>query len=88
MSTRYDRFEVDKYDTFGNNSDVSWYRTPSGNRARYENLLSDDNDAFLLLDEGDLRPGQQLLPLTQDQEVQLQNVRDVLERCSREKHGY
>ena len=86
MSARYEDFDVDLYHTFGRSVGGSMFTTPTGNRDSYENFLSgeDEDIRFVVLARGDLRLGQRLLPLTQEQEVQLQNVLDVLERCRRE----
>ena len=93
MSRRYESFDVSIYRTFGAHSGGSTFITPNGNHASYENFLrGEDGEVedirFVVFTGGHLRPGQQLLPLTQDQEVQLQNVHNVLERCSRELHRY
>ena len=88
MSKRYESFHVLFYDTFGNNTGGRRFTTPSGNRDTYEQLIRYGDDPFLLLDGGHLRLGQQHLPLTREQEVQLQDVSDVLKRCSQEKYGY
>ena len=89
MSARYEDFDVELYSTFGRSVGGSMFTTPTGNRARYENFLSgeDEDTRFVILAGGVLRLDQRLLPLTQEQEVQLQNVLDVLERCRREING-
>ena len=93
MSRRYESFDVSIYRTFGAHSGGSTFITPNGNHAGYENFLrGEDGEVedirFVVFTGGHLRPGQQLLPLTREQEVQLQNVHNVLERCSREFHRY
>ena len=87
MYTRYEDFGVDTYDTFGAHRGGSIFRNPSGS-ARYENLIRGEHVRFVILSVGYLRPGQRLFPLTREQEVQLQNVKNILERSSREIHGY
>ena len=90
MSTRYEYFNVNFNTTFGQHFGGHLF-FPDGNRALFENILAigdttgEKGYRFVILTAGQLRPGQQLLPLTRKQEVQLQDVRDVLARIQREE---
>ena len=86
MFERYEFFFVISYDIFGNDTGGQGFSQSNNNRTNYEYLTNHGTDAFILLGDRTLRPGQQDLPLTSEQEVQLQNLHNVFERCSLEKY--
>jgi len=89
MNRRYERFFVELYDPFGIRRAGSMFSS-SGNRDRYERFISiirGGEDRFVVLDGFDLRPGQQPLLLTREQEVQTQHIRSILGRSEREING-
>jgi len=87
MNIRYERFNVDRYDTFGFGLDGLGF-SRSDNRERYERFITEEGCRFFVGSGFELRRGRYPLPLTQEQQLQIQHIDNILARSQREMHGY
>ena len=87
MNIRYEKFNVDRYDTFGFGLGGSGFSS-SGNRERYERYIRGLGCRFVVGAGFELRRGQYPLPLTREQQLQIQHIDNILARSQREYHVY
>jgi hypothetical protein len=90
MNRRYRKFSVTSYDTFGFRTHGSVFPNEFryNDRERYEEFIRGEHGRFVVGDGFELHPRQQHLPLTQEQQLQIQHIDNILARSQRERHGH
>jgi len=90
MNRRYRKFSVGNYDTFG--FEIGAVIFPNefryNDRERYAEFIRGEHGRFIIGEGFELHPRQQHLPLTPEQQLQIQHIDNILARSQREMHGY
>jgi hypothetical protein len=87
MNRRYENFTVGNYDTFG--FEIGAIIFPNefryNDRERYEEFIRGEHGRFIIGEGFELHPRQQHLPLTQEQQLQIQHIDNILARSQEER---